>query len=318
MPRLNREALAVMLAVLGAAGTLEGQGIVDKVKERARQQAVGRANRAADEAVDSVASAAEKTVRCLVSDAQCIKAASEAGQPVLVTGPDGQAVSPDDSAAAVAAALPPDVAADAGPPAPSELPEGLPDADAANAEPPAAAAPAPVAGADFAGDAPGAPPQAVTVERGTLTVEPHQTEGGHWLTGKVRGGGTFFLALPAKLPPAFTITFDYIGHGGMITVYPSGVKSGAHALVETSGLGLINDGRTNTKAQSGAPREDGVVHRARVLGRDSTMTLYIDDIPVAEATSAALARRGARVAFGINVYGAPVAIRGIAVTEGPQ
>ena len=133
----------------------------------------------------------------------------------------------------------------------------------------------------------------------------------------MRGGGIFFLALPAKLSPSFTVTFEFIGRGGMIMVHPSGVKSGAHALVETSGLGLINDGRTNTKGQPGAQREDGVVHRARVVGRDSTMTLYIDETPVAKATSAALARRGARIAFGMAVYGAPVAIRAIAVTEGP-
>ena len=314
MPRLSREALIVILALLAAAGPMEGQGIVDKMKERARRQAVGRAHRAADEAVDSVASAAEKTVRCLVSDAQCIKAASEAGQPVLVTGPDGQPVSPEDSAAAVAGALPPDVAEGAESPAPA----GVPGENPSNVEPASAGAAAPVASVDFTGDAPGAPPQSVTVEHGTLTVEAHATEGGHWVTGKVRGGGTFVLALPAKLSPAFTLTFDYIGRSGMIAVHPSGEKAGAHALVETSGLGLINDGRTNTRVQPGAPREDGVVHHARLLGRDSTMTLYIDETPVAEATSAALARRGAGVAFALKVYGAPVAISRIAVTEDPQ
>ncbi len=302
--RHYRTALLILtLAALAAAGPLEGQDIIKRMKERTRQQARDRADRAADEVVDSAANKIERAARCLISDVQCIKAAQEAGQPVVVTAPDGQPVSSEDSAAAVAAA-------GGAQPVESLPPEEMPSQEAV--------APAAIASADFSQDAIGAPPQTITVNQGTFTVEEHEVEGGRWLTGKERGGGSFFLGLPDKLAAAFTLTFDFLGGGGMIAVQPSGMIRGAHAMVETSGVGFINDGATMTKGVSIPQREDGVVHHARVVGRDSSMTLYIDDTKVAEATSAALARRGKRIAFGMSVYGTPVMIGSIRVTEGAE
>lgn len=294
--------LILTLAALAAAGPAEGQDIIKRVKDRTRQQAKDRADRAADEAVDSAASKVERSVRCMISDAQCIKAAQEAGQPVVVTAPDGQPVSSEDSAAAIAAA------GGAEEMAPLATEEATQEAEA----------PAAIASADFSQDAIGAPPQSITVNQGTFTVEEHEVEGGRWLTGRERGGGSFFLGLPDKLAAAFTLTFDFLGGGGMIAVQPSGMTRGAHAMVETSGVGFIHDGATMTKGVSIPQRQDGVVHHARVVGRDSSMTLYIDDTKVAEATSAALARRGKRIAFGMSVYGTPVMIGSIRVTEGAE
>src|SRR5687768_7812583 len=102
MPRSMRHAarlLIAILAALAAAGPMEGQGVVKRMKDRARQQAEGRVDRAADEVVDSAANKVEKTARCMLSDALCIETAQQAGQPILVTGPDGQPVSSEDSAA---------------------------------------------------------------------------------------------------------------------------------------------------------------------------------------------------------------------------
>jgi hypothetical protein len=308
--------LVVVLATLAAAGPMEGQAIIDRMKDRARQQAQGRVDRAADEAVDSVASKAEATARCLISDALCIAAARDAGQPILITGPDGQPVASEDSAAAV-----------------SDLGRGGGGADAGGESQPSAAAPAArvattpgsagvgesaedLAAADFAADALGAPPTSVQVHRGTFTVEEHEVEDGRWMTGAVRGGGSFFLQLPRELPPVFTVTFQVLGGGGMIGVHPSGLTDGAHAMVETSGRGLINDGLRNTPAGSIPRRKDRVLHHAKVVGRDSTLVLYIDDTLVAQASSADLARRGKRIAFGMGVYGSPVRIGAIRVVEG--
>ena len=306
--------LGLAVATLAMAQSLEAQGIVEKMKERARQQAAGRANRAADEAVDSAASIAERSVRCLISDSQCIKAAQEAGQPVIVTGADGTPVSSEDSAAAVVAAdslrlvQPPSEWEPSGAPA---TPEPL----SVTARHEAASL---VTAVDFSRDQIGAPPQSVQVNQGTFTVEEDEVEDGRWITGKERGGGSFFLPLPGKLPPVFTLTFDVLGGGGMIGVHPSGVPTGAHAMVETSGLGLIDDGRHSTKAGSIPERLGGVVHHAKVVGRDSTLMLYIDGTRVAEATSAALARRGKRIAFGMSVYGSPIRIGSIRVVEGAE
>jgi hypothetical protein len=279
---------------------MEGQGIVDRMKDRARQQAQGRVDRAADEAVDSVASKAEATARCLISDALCIAAARDAGRPIVLTGPDGRPVTSEDSAAAV-----------------GNLGRGGGGADAGGESEPSAAEPAePLAAVDFAADALGAPPTSVQVHRGIFTVEEHEVEGGRWMTGAVRGGGSFFLQLPRELPQVFTVTFQVLGGGGMIGVHPSGSTDGAHAMVETSGRGLINDGLRNTPAGSIPRRKDRVLHHAKVVGRDSTLILYIDGTRVAQASSADLARRGTRIAFGMGVYGSPVRIGAIRVVEG--
>ena len=310
--------LVVILVALAAAGPMEGQGVIKRMKDRARQQAQGRVDRAADEAVDSAASKVETTARCLISDALCIEAARQAGQPIVLTGPDGQPVSSEDSAAAMANA------GDRGDGSGGADAGGEPDLSGSGAAPQVEgprpsepeAPPEALAAADFSGDALGGPPQSVEVYRGTFTVEEDDVEDGRWLTGRERGGGTFFLRLPRKLPPAFTLTFDVYGRGGMVGVQPSGLTDGAHAMVETSGIGMVNDGRRSTPMGSIADRKDGVVHHAKLVGRDSTLTLYIDGTRVAEASSADLARRGKRIAIGMSVYGAPVRIGAIRVVEG--
>ncbi len=315
MRRARFPLLVSAVATLAMAQALEAQSIVEKMKERARQQAAGRANRAADEAVDSAASIAERSVRCLIGDVQCIKAAQDGGQPVIVTGADGRPVSSEDSAAAVAAVA--DSLQQLQPPS-----EWAPSGASAAAEPVTSGAnvraiPV-IAAVDFSQDPIGAPPQSVQVNQGTFTVEEDEVEDGRWITGKERGGGSFYLPLPGKLPPVFTLTFDLLGRSGMVGVQPSGLPTGAHATVETSGLGLINDGRRNTDATAIPERLDGVVHHVRVVGRDSTLVLYIDGTRVAEASSAALARRGKRIAFGMSVYGAPIRIGSIRVVEGAE
>lgn len=291
MPRMTLSRLVLALTALAAAGPLEGQAIIKRMKERTRQQAEGRATRAADEVVDSAASSAERAVRCLIGDAQCIRSAREAGQPVLVTGADGQPVSAEDSAAALA-------------------PEDRGTGEAGGAPP--------FAGMDLSQAEIGEVPAGVEVDRGEFMVlEPEGAEG-RWLAGTQRGGGTFFLPLPARLPPVFTLTFNFLSGGGMIGIHPSGVATGARATVETSGVGFIHDGARSTKSVAIPRRKSGVVHQGRLLGRDSTLTLYIDGTLVGEATSAALAQRGNRIAFGMSVYGSPLMIGAVRVIEGAE
>ena len=318
--RRTARLLVVILAALAAAGPMEGQGIIERMKDRAHQQAQGRVDRAADEAVDSAASKVETTARCLISDALCIEAARQAGQPIVLTGSDGQPVSSEDSAAAMASG------GDRGDGSGGADSGGEPYLSSAEPRAPVEGPPATdpgasagvLAGTDLAGDALGAPPQSVEVHHGTFTVEEDEVEDGRWITGRERGGGAFFLPLPRKLPPVFTLTFDVLGRGGMIGVQPSGLADGAHAMVETSGIGLVNDGQRSTPAGNIPRRQDGVVHHAKVVGRDSTLTVYIDGTRVAEASSADLARRGKRIAFGMAVYGAPVRIGAIRVIEGAE
>jgi hypothetical protein len=315
IPRIIVAAL-VGLAVVGPA---EAQGIIKKMKDRARQQAQGRVDRAADEAVDSVSSKAEKAARCLISDAQCIKAAQEAGQPVLVTGPDGQAVSSEDSAGAVAAAA-------GGAEGEFEQPPPTDEA-AAQAETPSPGAAEQsvtaqaggggrvIVSEDFTEETVGAPPQRLTVEHGTFVVEEH--EGRRWLVGNERGGGRLILELSETLPSSFTLTFDFISHGGFVAVNPFGQTTGAHAFVEGSGIGSVFDGKMRTDGAI-PDRKDGVLHHARIIGDGPKMAVHIDESKLVEATAPTLGWRAKRIAFDMAVYSLPTMISAIRVTESAQ
>ena len=119
---MTRVPIAAALCLgLAAAAPLEGQGILGKLKQKAKQKASERVDATAQEVVDTAANKTERVVRCGISDALCISAAQAQGQSVVLTDSTGAPVSGEDSAAAVAKA---------GGPAQQEAapPPGAPDA----------------------------------------------------------------------------------------------------------------------------------------------------------------------------------------------
>jgi hypothetical protein len=283
-------AFSMITLCLLLATTAEAQGVIPRMKTRLKDQAQGRINRAAEEVADTVASKAEKAVRCMISDKQCVKAAQEAGQPVIVTDASGQVISTD----AAGQPVPPDAA--------SAVPDGAGGAGQS--------APTPIVAIDFSADAPGAQSAQVEVHEGQPVVT--DAGGRRWLALVSRGAAAFSFPLPESLPAAYTIAFDVLGHGGMVGVHPSGEKSSASAFVETSGIGGINDG-TGLKNQPLPQRKNDVVHRVLIAGQGEQMTVAIDGVQLAARASADLAARGNRVRFTIRAYGRPAMIGNITI-----
>jgi hypothetical protein len=93
---------------LALAAPLEGQSLLGKLKNKAKQKAAERVDAAAQEVVDTAATKTERVVRCGISDALCIAAAQSQGQQVVVTDSTGAPVSSEDSAAALATAAAPE------------------------------------------------------------------------------------------------------------------------------------------------------------------------------------------------------------------
>jgi len=92
------------LVVAGALGALmliapraPAQGILGKIKDRARTEVDRKENDAINAVVNSVS--------CAITDKACIKKAHDAGAPVKVTDKNGKPVSSADSAAAISAAV---------------------------------------------------------------------------------------------------------------------------------------------------------------------------------------------------------------------
>ncbi|MBA2683153.1 MAG: OmpA family protein [Gemmatimonadaceae bacterium] len=92
------------LVVAGALGALAlitapapAQGILGKIKDRARTEV--------DRKEDAAINAVVNSVSCAITDKACIKKAHDAGEPVKVTDKNGKAVSSADSAAAISAAV---------------------------------------------------------------------------------------------------------------------------------------------------------------------------------------------------------------------
>lgn len=84
-------------ALVFVASPMTAQGILGKIKDRARTEV----DRKEDAAIEAVV----KSVTCAITDKACIRKAHDAGEPVKVTDKSGKPVSSADSAAAISAAV---------------------------------------------------------------------------------------------------------------------------------------------------------------------------------------------------------------------
>ena len=201
------------LVIAGALGALmlvasssHAQGILGKIKDRARAEV--------DRKEDAAINAVVNSVSCAITDKACIKKAHDAGEPVKVTDKNGKPVSSADSAAAISAAVAQAASISLDDPAPT--PGGAPAAPAALAVSPAFSSTAGsgiwlsydfVPGSrtifyeDFSDDDVGDFPRRMKLTTGNLEVVNvkgqkmlHTTE-----------GGRIFVVLPEKLPERFTV-----------------------------------------------------------------------------------------------------------------
>jgi OOP family OmpA-OmpF porin len=205
------------LVISGALGALvlivapmPAQGILGKIKDRARTEV----DRKEDAAINAIVA----SVSCAITDKACIKKAHDAGAPVKVTDKNGKPVSSADSAAAISAAVAQAASLSADDPAPAGAP-GTPAAAATTS----AAATVTSAGTgawatydfvpgsrtifyeDFSGDEVGDFPGRMKLHDGNLEVA--NVKGQKLL--KVAEAGVIYIVLPEKLPERFTVEAVY-------------------------------------------------------------------------------------------------------------
>ena len=186
-------------ALMLVAAPARSQGIMGKIKDRARSEV----DRKENDALDAMA----KAVTCAITDKACIKKAHDAGEPVKVTDKNGKPVSSADSAAAISAAV--------------AQAASLSDDPAVEAPAASTSSSAVGSGAwltydfvpgsrtlfyeDFSGDAVGDFPARMKLSDGNLEVA--NVKGQKLL--RVAEAGVIFIVLPAKLPDRFTVEAVY-------------------------------------------------------------------------------------------------------------
>ena len=96
--------LALLIASIGVLcapfAPLHAQGTIHRMKQKAKD----RANAAGDSVTDAALDKATGAIKCAATNVNCIKKAFGAGKNVKIVDAKGNAVSPADSAQAVAAA----------------------------------------------------------------------------------------------------------------------------------------------------------------------------------------------------------------------
>jgi hypothetical protein len=185
-------ALWLALLIGGAAPTLhpaslQAQSMADRLKAKAKARADAAADRSMDKGLDHV----ENAVKCVATDAACIKKAQDEGKPVTVTNAKGQKVSTADSARAVS-------------PAVAKAPPKT-SADVINANFDFIPGDKVIFHENFANDKAGDLPEHLDVRDGNFTV----VDKGGRKALMTASGGNVAIKLPQMLPERFTIEIEY-------------------------------------------------------------------------------------------------------------
>ncbi len=201
--KVFRSARACLLALTlaGAApAVLSAQGLMDRIKAKAKEKVDSETDKAIDKGLDNA-------TKCVMGDAACIKSAQDAGKPVTVTDKKGNKVSTADSARAVQAAAPAPAAAQAAASA-TAAPTGAPagkfsDGIALNFD--FIPGDKVIYFEDFANDKVGDLPERLDVTSGNFTIASHK---GRKALVNVEGG-YFNVKLPQLLPDRFTVELEF-------------------------------------------------------------------------------------------------------------
>lgn len=238
MSHIRWRPVVAALAVLAFASTAnprsaDAQGIFKKIKQQAKEKAVERTVERAGQATDKALDKTEDAIVCLATDVACIQSAQAQGKQVSVTDASGNAMSGEDSAAAITAA--------------QDNPVATPGAKAAAVKPGEGAwanydfvpGDRPIFVDDFSKDNVGDFPRRFEFRSGNMEIVEWQ--GQRWL----RSGGrdVFGIILPEVLPERFTMEFDLAGSGnGMqINFTNDNTSHGAHLDITSETARLIAD-----------------------------------------------------------------------------
>ena len=272
--------LTLGLLLAGLAPTATGAQIPNIVKQKVKAKVQQETSTAIDTTLNKITNA----VKCVFSDAACIKKAKAAGKPVAVTDVRGKPVSTGDSAAAIAAAT--------GVPAPG-------GAGQVAASPATTVKPGEGAWAnydfvpgehtlfveDFASDNVGDFPRRLELQKGNMEVVEWQ--GGRYF--RANGEGRFRIPLPDVLPDRFTVEFDYfIERANAMKVFFGKGAALSYAGFDRRGGGGIG-GPVAASGVVGHPI-NGQFLRARIMADGRYVKIYINETRLANVPNANFGR----------------------------
>ncbi|MGH7657509.1 MAG: OmpA family protein [Gemmatimonadales bacterium] len=235
-------------------------GLGKKIKQKAEE----RIEQKEDQAAEAVVDEADKAVTCSVTDQDCIDSAQESGQPVKVTDASGNAVSSQDSAAAMSGGKPASLKPGEGAWANYDF---VPGSRVLYSD-------------DFTADRVGNFPKRLEFRSGNMEIVEWQ--GGRWLRAE---DGQFVINLPDTLPERFTMEFDVAGSGNEMHL-----RFGSDAYI---GIGTdfarVVSGDIHGKGELGASSVETPI-RIRIAVDGSYLKLYGNEKRALNVPNAQLGR----------------------------
>ncbi|MEM1055377.1 MAG: OmpA family protein [Bacteroidota bacterium] len=313
--RLTRALLFTLLVSVFAADVAAAQGIFGRARraaERAAErEAERRAERAAENAVKALFDAGEDAIECLFTDPECIAAAQENGEDVVLVDDDGNYVDRNGDRvnqnnaedAVIRGAAP-------GQGAPGAAASARPGEGAwANYDFVPGARPLYVE--DFESDYVGNVPRRVDFQNGVMEVV---SENGNQML-RFADAGTFAIPLPETLPERFTIEFD-IYHGdtwiyttlgtgpldnpdGGYSIFHGDLRnhSASEFTVSNQFTTGVRAGETGGSSLQRTTRVDEAITPIRIAVDGSYVKMYVDEERIANIPNADI-RRTDRILWG--------------------
>ncbi len=274
MSRSTSLLVALLVAVAAPPRVVHSQGILDRVKQKAKDRLNAKADSAADKGLDKI----EGAIRCVATDKACIKKAQDAGKSVVVTDAKGHPLKDQPYAQPPGAPAAAAASASSGPPPGTGLwvnYDFVPGDSVIFAE-------------DFTRDEVGEFPKRLELVSGNYEVA--QASDGRYMRGTAVG----YVKIPLgrMLPDRFTFEADIqVAPGGYVKLYLADPD-------KTNGIGYVQfnpseSGVTGPGTESiSAPAEDvnNTVFHARVMADGKHVKVYVNDKRVANAPSVNLGR----------------------------
>lgn len=283
--RLYIQMIPILSLVL-TANLAQGQGWMDRIKQKAKEKVQQREDAATDSVTDAVLNHTENAVRCVIGNLACIRKAEAAGQPVAVVNAQGQPVSTADSAKAIASVTG-SVATPAAATSAATAAGAAPGSGTVDVNHDFTPGTRVIWATDFASDPIGDFPRRLTLKQGNF--ETASWKGQHLL--RTTSGGDVIVPLPEVLPKQFTLEFDYTGGTGWSTTEKfSDAESIGSVYFSTAGDAGIDGGDDGAKSSSSVGDLGGQQIHCQVMVDGNYVKVYINGKRVAQVPNANLGR----------------------------
>lgn len=265
----------IVLVLSSTAPSLQAQGILDRMKARAKQKAAEKAANATNQVVDSAFSKTGNAIKCAVSDAVCIQKAKDAGQTPVLTDASGNPLPGQTT-----------VQQEAG----GALADGKPFAGVAvNFD--FVPGERPLFVEDFAKDNVGDFPRRLELVDGNMEVA--EWRGNRYLR-VTSWPGKIVVPLPEVLPERFTVEFDATpgyNSNSMIFRFADGTEDDVRfRYYGGKGEGGVFGGKHQAGGTTTSPITPDGLYRGRIMADGRYVKVYMADTRIANIPNAEIGR----------------------------